>query len=63
MKKMIKKNGPKAKKNDIVIHNGEKWTVLDRDYYADCEQSYYTIRSRRGRNNITKFVRSDAFAV
>lgn len=59
-KKTRKMGGPKATQGDIVIHNGKRWTVLDREYDRKTEQSYYhlsaTAKSMAG---MSKWVRSD----
>lgn len=56
-------NTVKAFKNDIVIHNGQEWTVMGREFDPCCGQSYYKLNSGVGRNRATKWARSDTFAV
>jgi len=53
----------KAKKDDIVLHNGKDWRILEREYNDYSTQSYYLLkRGRRGSSTYeTKWVRSDRF--
>ena len=60
-KKHSKSIGPKAKKNDIVTHNGREWKVLDREFDPTCSQSFYLLRSGKGRAAVNKWARSDTF--
>lgn len=62
---MKKGNTPKAKKRDMVTHNGRRWTVLDREYNTDSGQSYYLLKTgRRGTSTFEeKWARSDTFTV
>jgi hypothetical protein len=60
---MRKVHKAKAKRNDIVIHVGKDWRVLDREYDQHRAQSYYLLRNGKGKNAIRKWVRSDSFAV
>lgn len=66
-KSKIKKNanGVKAMKNDIVMHNGKKWTVMDRDYDQYESRSFYLLvgaGSSKKADRPTKWVRSDKFS-
>lgn len=63
MGKKIKRNGPKARKSDIVTHNGKRWTVLDRVFDSERSQSFYLLGTGRGNSRITKWARSDTFTV
>jgi hypothetical protein len=58
-------NAPKAKKRDIVVHNGERWTVLDRKFDTSRGQSFYLLKTgRRGTStHREKWARSDTFSV
>ena len=59
------KQTTKAKKNDIVWHNGQEWKVIGRSYYGDIGQSYYELKRGYGRGKPAdyKMVRSDRFVV
>lgn len=61
---MAKRNKSiKARKNDIVTHNGKEWKVLDREFDSSRSQSFYLLKNGKGRNRIVKWARSDTFAV
>lgn len=62
-KKNKQKIGPKARKNDIVTHNGSQWKVLDREFDTYRSQSFYLLKTGSGRNKIMKWARSDTFTV
>ena len=62
-KKTKKVNAIKAKKNDIVMHNGREWKVLDREFDQECSQSFYLLSNGKGKAKQQKWARSDAFAV
>lgn len=59
----MKRRSTKAKKNDIVLHNGDTWRVLDRKYDTYRCQSFYQLkRGRKGTSTFeTKWARSDSF--
>ena len=59
--KKVVTNGVKAFKNDIVIHNGQEWKVMSREF--DGNQSYYELKNGTGRDATWKWARSDRFAV
>jgi hypothetical protein len=65
-KKMKNKNGVKAVKNDIVMHNGQKWTVLDRDFDPSESRSFYLLGLGTGpvkkSYRTVKWARSDKFS-
>jgi len=66
-KKIKNINGIKAIKGDIVLHNGKKWTVLEREYDNYDGRSYYNlalgIGATRKSTNATTWARSDKFSV
>jgi hypothetical protein len=59
------KHVTKAKKNDIVLHNGKEWKVMEREYDIYASQSFYWLRRSNGRGRLPdiKCVRSDRFTV
>jgi len=61
--KIKKVNGIKAVKGDVVLHNGKRWTVLDRDYDSWDGRSFYMISTGSRKNTSTKWVRSDKFSL
>lgn len=61
----MKRKQVKAKRKDVVIHNGARWTVLDREFDTERSQSFYLLKTgRRGSDSFAqKWVRSDYFTV